>query len=183
MSRHKTNLTFQRPTPSFLQRMRAGLPDQPSLSSKYESENGSSRNPSDSEGENDVPEYIFGDITVTKEEFDEMKKGKTIEDIKKSRLAKEEKELEKQMAGKGKKSINQKSGNATEIGSRLSNKRKVLPSRRAADPQDEFPTTANSEPKTLLENDSQKRSRVTTQYTPNKKKKRHPKVHLSFDNE
>ncbi|KAK9236866.1 hypothetical protein V1525DRAFT_405596 [Lipomyces kononenkoae] len=136
MSR-RNNLSYAAHTPTFLKRLRGELPPEPSTSTKY-SEEGSRHEAKDYDGDDEtsVPEYIFKGETITKEEFEELQSGKSIEEIKADRLQGEKEEDKEWVRAPDQTASSKPSANISEFGSR-SAKRKMAVKLRLPDTSDE----------------------------------------------
>ncbi|KAK9323384.1 hypothetical protein V1517DRAFT_337906 [Lipomyces orientalis] len=135
MSR-RNNLSYSAHTPTFLRRLRGELPPEPSAATKY-SDQASVDNAKDvvSDDETTVPEYIFKGETITKGEFEELQKGKNIDDIKADRLRRENEEKELVQAP-DQTASSKPSANVSEFGSRAA-KRKYPGKIKQTDATDE----------------------------------------------
>ncbi|KAK9330139.1 hypothetical protein V1520DRAFT_138740 [Lipomyces starkeyi] len=136
MSR-RHNLSYSAHTPSFLRRLRGELPSEPSTSGKYlEEAPGGKAKDFDSDDETTVPEYIFKGETITKEEFEELQRGKNIEDIKTDRLRRDAEKDNAPVYAPDQTASSKPSANISEFGSR-SAKRKVPVKIRRSDSSEE----------------------------------------------
>ncbi|KAK7208270.1 hypothetical protein BZA70DRAFT_42354 [Myxozyma melibiosi] len=136
----KTSLSFERRTPKFLQILRGELPSEPSVDTKLQKPGdlqGGGRDV-DSDDETTIPEYVFEGETITKEEMEEVKNGKTLAQIKEERAAREAKQDQNAMKPPDQTSSSKKqTANVSEFGSR---KRKLVTRIKQADDDEEEPS-------------------------------------------
>ncbi|KAK9495982.1 hypothetical protein V1508DRAFT_394725 [Lipomyces doorenjongii] len=136
MSR-RHNLSYSAHTPAFLRRLRGELPPEPSTSAKYlEEAPGGKAKDYDSDDETSVPEYIFKGETITKDEFEELQRGKSIEDIKADQLRRDKEKDNERVYAPDQTASSKPSPNISEFGSR-SAKRKMPIKIRQSDSSEE----------------------------------------------
>ncbi|KAK9367652.1 hypothetical protein V1509DRAFT_625845 [Lipomyces kononenkoae] len=133
MSR-RNNLSYSAHTPTFLKRLRGELPS----TSTYleEGSRHEAKDHDDADDETSVPEYIFKGETITKEEFEELQRGKSIEDIKADRLRGDKEEDKERVRAPDQTASAKPSANISEFGSR-STKRKMAVKILRTDTSDE----------------------------------------------
>ncbi|KAK9374884.1 uncharacterized protein V1513DRAFT_458535 [Lipomyces chichibuensis] len=120
-------------TPAFLRRLRGELPPEPHTSGEAP---GGKAKDFDGDDETTVPEYIFKGETITKEEFEEMQRGKSIEDIKADRLRRDKEKANVQVFAPDRTANSKPNANISEFGSR-SAKRKMPVKIRQSDSSEE----------------------------------------------
>ncbi|KAK9448159.1 uncharacterized protein V1518DRAFT_419838 [Limtongia smithiae] len=89
MAKKGNAISFENRTPKFLQVLRGLAQDEPSVSTKFTSKSDRPDDDDDNERSDDetaIPEYIFEGERISKEEFEQLKKGVDITQIKAARV-------------------------------------------------------------------------------------------------